>query len=103
MRWRMEKKCADCPFASRGSGLRLRKSLRPGRWQGILDSLANGNYFPCHQTTNDEGNGGLVCAGSIEWQDRHSYSSAYVRIAAYQERMEKQRARPKPRSFPRSG
>jgi hypothetical protein len=84
--WRMRKKCEDCPFASRGPGLRLRRLLRPGRWKEILNGLASGNYFPCHKTTDETGDGSnRVCAGSIEWQERHGYSSAYVRICQYQD------------------
>lgn len=99
--WRMPRKCADCPFASRGKGLHLRKSLGPGRWEEILKDLRDGKYFPCHKTSLSGDESGeyddngeriysleailkwLVCAGSIEWQDKHGYSSAYVRLCRY--------------------
>jgi len=79
--WRMSKKCADCPFAKRGPGLRLRRSLAPGRWKGILASLRRGETFNCHKTTLETGNGtNLVCAGAIEWQASQGTSSNYQRI-----------------------
>jgi hypothetical protein len=79
--WRTAKMCADCPFASRGPGLRLRKSLARGRWKEICDSLMRQEHFHCHKTTDETGDGSkLICAGSIEWQDRHGTSANLVRI-----------------------
>jgi len=80
--------CDSCPFAQSGKGLHLRKSLRPGRWSEIRRGLLNGEHFFCHKTTSDDGedddytpNGEeLVCAGAIEFQEKHGVSSQYVRI-----------------------
>lgn len=80
------KPCEDCPFNPDGPGLRLRRSLRPGRWKGILASLREGSFFPCHKTTQEDDDGeyipgtGLVCAGAIAWQDERGCTSNYVRI-----------------------
>ena len=84
--WRMKDKCENCPFAEDGEGLRLRKSLRPGRWRGILAGLARGEAFFCHKTTvgyDDEyapQGQELVCAGSLEWQKKNKVSSQYARV-----------------------
>jgi hypothetical protein len=70
--------CSNCPFQKRGPGLRLRKSLQRGRWRQILNSLITGASFPCHETTefDEEGEAirgtGLLCAGSLEWQQWHT-------------------------------
>lgn len=72
MQWRVESKCADCPFASSGAGLHLRRTLRPGRWREILNGLRRDGHFHCHKTTDETGNGTkLLCAGSLEWQEKH--------------------------------
>jgi len=85
--WRMAEKCADCPFASSGKGLRLRRTLRRTRWMSILDALRDGNFFPCHKTTRETGDGSnLVCAGAIEWQNTHGCSSAYVRLCEWRDK-----------------
>jgi hypothetical protein len=86
MSWRVPKKCSNCPFRTSGIGLHLRRSLRPGRWRGILDGLRRGEAFECHKTVahNEDGDSvagtGLMCAGAIEWLDRHSISNQFVRI-----------------------
>lgn len=87
MKWRTEKMCSDCPFASSGPGLHLRRSLGCGRWQGILQSLRADGHFKCHKTTefDDEGEAipsiGLVCAGSLDWQAKHlGYHGQLARI-----------------------
>jgi hypothetical protein len=68
----MEVKCSDCPFASSGPGLHLRKSLARGRWREILLSLRMDGHFHCHKTTHETGDGSeLLCAGSLEWQEKH--------------------------------
>lgn len=83
-RWRVKRKCSACPFHETGPGRFLRDTLRPTRWRAILQALANGEFFTCHKTSDETGNGtNLVCAGSIEWQDRNNYSSAYVRLSQY--------------------
>jgi hypothetical protein len=80
-RWRVARKCADCPFAKKGAGLKLRRSLRPGRFAEILRGLRREGYFICHKTTRQTGNGtNLVCAGSIEWQEKRGLTSQYQRI-----------------------
>jgi len=79
--WRTKRMCVDCPFQTKGPGLHLRKSLRRGRWIAILQGLMHQDHFTCHETTKETGNGSnLVCAGSIEWQDKHGVSAQYVRI-----------------------
>jgi hypothetical protein len=94
MKWRTAKKCANCPFASSGPGLRLRKSLAKGRWRSILDGLRKQNHFSCHETTPETGNGtNLVCAGSIEWQEKHNCRAQLVQVM---QRMEYFKQVPKP-------
>lgn len=91
-RWRMAEKCEDCPFADNGPGLHLRKSLYPGRWREILASLRRDQHFICHETGDETGDGSnLVCAGSIEWQEQHGYSSQYTRICERLEYFRQQR------------
>lgn len=81
MAWRMEAMCSDCPFAKSGAGLRLRKSLRPGRWLEILRSLRADQSFPCHKTTDETGDGSnLACAGGLEWQHERGLSSNFERV-----------------------
>lgn len=81
MTWRTKQKCADCPFARTGPGARLRRTLTPARWKGILHDLMNDRHFLCHKTTEETGDGSnLVCAGAIEWQDRHGVSANFVRV-----------------------
>ena len=84
--WRVEQKCANCPFHKAGPGRVLRDSLRPGRWSSILRDLLAGNGFVCHKTVeyDDEGEAvhgtGLLCAGAIEWQNRRGTSSQLQRV-----------------------
>jgi hypothetical protein len=91
MKWRTQKPCSDCPFNSSGAGLHLRKSLGKYRWTGILAALQADGNFSCHQTTEDdeEGNphGGLLCAGSLNWQMRHI--RRHGTVAQVMERVEK--------------
>lgn len=85
----MPKKCTDCPFHRSGPGLALRRTLRPRRWKAILAALREGKFFPCHKTTKATGDGSnKVCRGSIEWQNAHGYSSAYVRLAQWMDAKE---------------
>lgn len=80
--WRMPQQCADCPFSESGAGLHLRRSLGAGRWRSILADLRRDKHFTCHKTSDETGDGSnLVCAGAIEWQEAHGYSSQYQRIA----------------------
>lgn len=77
MAWRTKRKCNNCPFTTKGAGLKLRKSLCPGRWIEVLNSLRNDGNFPCHKTTefDEEGEAvsgtGLQCAGALEWQRKN--------------------------------
>lgn len=81
MNWRMKSKCADCPFHSKGPGLRLRRSLTAGRWSGILQHLRRDSHFTCHKTTGETGDGSeLMCAGAIEWQEKRGLSSQLQRV-----------------------
>jgi|SRR5712691_9814845 len=92
--WRTKSKCEDCPFAKRGAGLHLRRTLRPGRWREILSDLAHQEHFYCHKTTDETGDGSkLVCAGSIEWQEQRGYSSQFVRICERLDAWAEQRKR----------
>ena len=74
----MKRKCDNCPFATRGKGLHLRKSLRPGRWREIIRSIYLGQPFYCHKTVDWDAQGEdsddyrptgneQVCHGSIEY------------------------------------
>lgn len=81
MSWRMQKPCDNCPFNSSGAGLHLRKSLQRGRFDKIKRWLLRGEYFYCHKTTDETGDGSnLVCAGAIAYQDKHGTSSNYVQV-----------------------
>jgi hypothetical protein len=87
VKWRVEKMCDNCPFAKRGAGLHLRRSLARGRWREILLSLRMDGHFHCHKTTEfgDEGETlpgkGLLCAGSLAWQEKHlGYPGQLARI-----------------------
>jgi hypothetical protein len=80
-RWRTATMCEDCPFAARGKGQFLRKTLRPGRWREILKALRCGNHFLCHKTTRETGNGSkLVCAGAIAWQKKRRCPSVFQQL-----------------------
>lgn len=82
MKWRVDKKCSNCPFASSGAGLYLRKTLARGRWREILNALRMDGHFRCHKTTDETGNGtNLLCAGSLEWQEKNlGYVGQLARI-----------------------
>jgi hypothetical protein len=74
----MKTLCDNCPFATKGPGLRLRKSLMPGRWRSILLGVRMGQPFFCHKTTVDQEDDDFyvpqgkeqVCAGSIQWLEK---------------------------------
>lgn len=79
--WRVANRCEDCPFSNSGPGLHLRKSLGRGCWAEILNGLCHDMHFHCHKTTDETGNGtNLVCAGSLEWSDKHGVSQNLCRI-----------------------
>lgn len=78
MNFKMRRPCANCPFLKKG-GVRL----RPGRLEGIVDTLRNdSNFFPCHKTI-DYSREGLVeedrvltgkesvCMGSLAYMYHH--------------------------------
>lgn len=80
-KWRVSKRCADCPFDTSGPGAELRRSLGRKRWADITRALRNDSHFLCHKTTESTGDGSnLVCAGSIEWSEANGVSQNYVRI-----------------------
>jgi hypothetical protein len=83
----MSAQCANCPFATRGEGLRLRRSLMRGRWREILLGLRQGQVFYCHKTTEHDDDGEFVpttdakvCAGAIDWQEAHGCTSNFQRV-----------------------
>ena len=77
----MPAKCDNCPFATSGPGLALAKSLRSGRMAEIKRGLLHGESFQCHKTTDETGDGSnLLCAGAIEWQEKHGASSNLQRV-----------------------
>lgn len=85
--WRTKVPCENCPFNRSGAGLHLRRSLGRSRWREILSSLLNQEHFYCHKTVEYDddgefcrGHAELICAGSIEWQEKHGVSSQLVRI-----------------------
>lgn len=81
MIWRMPSPCENCPFNKSGKGLHLRKSLRVGRWREILLGLRMGEYFTCHKTSDETGDGSnLVCAGSLDWNNKRGLSSNFQRV-----------------------
>ena len=79
--WRVAHLCESCPFARRGKGLRLARSLRRGRMAEIKRGLLAGEVFPCHQTVEYDDDGepvlgtGLVCAGALAFQGTHGVSA----------------------------
>ena len=80
MQWKLESMCDDCPFATSGKGLYLRKSLGKGRWKEILDSLHH-SCFPCHKTSTETGNGkNIVCAGAYAYQVKHDLWPQYRQV-----------------------
>lgn len=79
--WRMRAPCVDCPFNKSGPGLKLRRSLRPGRMEEIERALRGDGHFICHKTTAQTGDGSRrICAGSIAWREKRGFSSNYQRI-----------------------
>ena len=79
------KPCRDCPFNRTGPGASLRRTLRPGRWRGILRGLRAGGYFWCHNTTHEDEDGEFMpergerlCAGAIRWQAARRIVAPFV-------------------------
>lgn len=73
MNFDMKKPCANCPFKKNGA-----IELRPGRLEGIVQSLKRDtNFFQCHKTVHSKRGGEWdedtyipsgqesVCAGSL--------------------------------------
>jgi len=55
--------------------------LSRGRWREILKALQRGEHFICHKTTHETGDGSnLICAGSIEWQEKRGIVSNLKQI-----------------------
>ena len=74
----MKQQCDNCPFATKGPGLHLRKSLGPGLWREIALNVMMGQPFFCHKTTDDDSQDEdsdyyrptgkeQVCFGSLEY------------------------------------
>lgn len=100
--WRMKEKCSDCPFHESGPGRQLRDSLAPGRFAEIQVGLLTGEVFFCHKHAQyDEDDeetdtyrrkeGDRVCAGAIEFQERHNCVPQAVQVCERLERMWKAR------------
>ena len=47
----MKQMCDSCPFGTSKKQMHMRRSLRPGRFDEICQSVWQGAYFPCHKTT----------------------------------------------------
>lgn len=67
--------CADCPFGHSRAQTHMRKSLRPGRFNEICQSVFQGSVFSCHKTTEFDDDGEPIhtkrereCAGAIEFR-----------------------------------
>lgn len=96
--WRMPEPCRDCPFNKSGPGLRLRRSLASGRMAEIKRGLRRGDYFTCHKTTVETGNGSrLLCAGALAYQEAQGVSSNYQRVCERIEWIQEHRAPAPPR------
>lgn len=70
----MAKMCDSCPFGHLPKQRRMRKSLKPGRFNEICQSVFQGHLFSCHKTTafDDDGEWKVTerdreCAGAIEF------------------------------------
>jgi hypothetical protein len=100
-RWRMPDKCDTCPFHETGPGRQLRDSLAPGRFAEIKRALLNEEIFFCHKHaryTDEEHAGGYyckrtpgdrVCAGAIEFQERHDCVPQAVQVYSRLDKMRK--------------
>lgn len=73
--------CDNCPFSTDGKGKDLADSLRPGRLQVIKLGLRQGQYFLCHKTTTETGDGSnLVCVGALDYQKQRGIVSRYQKF-----------------------
>lgn len=78
--WRMDKMCDNCPFAKKGPGAELRKSLGRKRMNEIRKSLEH-SCFTCHKTSSETGNGtDLICAGALQYQEERNLRPQYKQI-----------------------
>jgi hypothetical protein len=100
MSWRMEKMCANCPFAKAGPGRELARSLNRGRMAEIKRGLRRGEVFYCHKTTGEDGEGEAIitskakaCAGALAYQEEQGVSSNYQRVCESLEYFAEQRAK----------
>jgi hypothetical protein len=73
----MPEMCADCPFGSLKAQKHMRKSLRPGRFTEICQSIWQGGYFPCHKTTTFDDDDEVApspkerqCRGALDFVER---------------------------------
>jgi hypothetical protein len=73
----MKEMCDSCPFGSSKKQMHMRRSLRPGRFDGICQDVWQGAYFPCHKTTEFDDDGDFVrsqkqrqCKGALEFVAR---------------------------------
>ena len=93
MSWRMKEPCIDCPFSDSPQGQHLARTLRLGRMRSIKFDLLHGQYFVCHKTSDETGDGSnLVCAGALAFQEEHGVSSNYQRVCERLEFSAAQRA-----------
>ena len=90
-KYAMPKMCDNCPFAKRGKGAALRRSLARGRMDEIKRGLSRGGHFFCHKTTTASGfteddeayftrGQELVCAGAIAWQAKRGIVADAIQI-----------------------
>lgn len=70
------KMCEDCPFGHSPKQSRMRKLLRPGRFNEICQSVFLGFPFICHKTTSHDDDGEWLptgndreCAGAIAFRE----------------------------------
>lgn len=72
----MKKMCENCPFGHSAEQTHMRKSLMPGRFDEICQSVFQGHSFICHKTTSHDEEGewspsdkDKECAGSIQFRE----------------------------------
>jgi hypothetical protein len=73
----MREMCDTCPFGHSAEQTHMRKSLRPGRFDEICQSVFRGEVFVCHKTTKHDDDGEWTpsesdreCFGSIQFRER---------------------------------
>ena len=74
----MEEMCDSCPFGHSKKQAHMRRSLPPGRFNEICQSVFQGFIFACHKTTthDDSDEGEWIptekdreCAGAISFRE----------------------------------